>query len=495
MFLTATAGPAYADAVRQATELVTAHLERAQQPATGGRAAPVDEVIARVESVDLDAPAPGGLAEALGEVDELFLRHSIGFHHPRYVAHLNCPVTLSSLAADVLTSALNPSMDTWDQSVGATAMECRLVEWTAERIGFVAGDGIFTSGGTMSNVQAMVLARGRALERGHALEDLRILASQHSHFSIVKAARLLGLRPDAVMPVRLTDQRLDPEAVAATIAGVRAAGHEVMALVATAGTTDLGVIDPLDAVGQVCQGTDTWFHVDAAYGGGLLASRRRRDWLHGIDRADSVTVDFHKTFFVPVSASAVVVRDPESLRHVTHHADYLNPASAGVPNQVDKSLQTTRRFDALKLWLSLRTDGADALGEAFDAAIDTAHTVAQQLDADPDFEIAAVPQLSTIVFRYAPQHLDAAMADAVNPRIREELFADGGAIIAGTTFEGRPWLKMTLLNPASTPEVVAQVVESVRELGRLLAPPPGPAGGAAPAAAHAAAAASEVAAR
>jgi L-2,4-diaminobutyrate decarboxylase len=129
----------------------------------------------------------------------------------------------------------------------------------------------------------------------------------------------------------------------------RAAGLVPMAVVATAGTTDFGSIDPLSEIAHACREAGAWLHVDAAYGCGLLVSRRRR-LLDGLERADSVTVDYHKAFFQPVSSSAVLVRDRAALRHVTHHAEYLNPRTArGVPNQVDKSLQTTRRFDALKL--------------------------------------------------------------------------------------------------------------------------------------------------
>src|SRR5690606_15020480 len=168
------------------------------------------------------------------------------------------------------------------------------------------------------------------------------------------------------------------------------AGLVPMAVVATAGTTDFGSIDPLSAIADACERRSVWLHVDAAYGCGLLVSRRRHGLLAGIGRADSVTVDYHKSFFQPVSSSAVLVRDASTLRHVTYYADYLNPARAaerGIPNQVDKSLQTTRRFDALKLWLTLRVLGADGLGELFDDVIDLATEVWRLLDRDPRFEV------------------------------------------------------------------------------------------------------------
>ncbi len=193
-----------------------------------------------------------------------------------------------------------------------------------------------------------------------------------------------------------------------------------------------------------------------------------------IHRADSVTVDFHKTFFQPVSSSALLVRDAATLRHVTYHADYLNPAAAvDRPNQVDKSIQTTRRFDALKLWLTLRIMGADALGALFDEAIDLASRVGGILASDPDFELAAAPQLSTLVFRYRPLLPDGSRlaedtADRLNQDIRSAVFASGEAVVAGTTVAGRHYLKFTLLNAEARVEDIRSIIDLLRTTGASL---------------------------
>lgn len=239
-----------------------------------------------------------------------------------------------------------------------------------------------------------------------------------------------------------------------------------MAVVATAGTTDFGSIDPLPAIADRCAAAGVWLHVDAAYGCGLLVSRTRRHLLDGIERADSVTVDFHKSFFQPVSSSAVLVRDGRVLRHATYHADYLNPArmvEQRIPNQVDKSLQTTRRFDALKLWLTLRIMGADAIGELFDEVIDRAAVAWDMLSEDPRFEVVTRSPLSTVVFRYLPTGEGRPYADEANLHAREALAASGAAVIASTKVDGRHFLKFTLLNPETTADDIATVLELIAE--------------------------------
>jgi L-2,4-diaminobutyrate decarboxylase len=436
-------------------ERVAARVGSTDKPFTG--ISPADLSL-EVDVVDLDRPL-GETTAVLDELDSVYLRDAVYFHHPRYLAHLNCPVVLPALLGESVLAAINSSLDTWDQSAGATLIERRLIGWTADRIGLgPRADGVFTSGGTQSNLQALLLAR----EEAGAGKELRILASAAGHFSVQKAAKLLGLGPHSVRPIQTDDRRrMRPAALATELRRAADEGVTVMAIVATAGTTDFGSIDPLTEIADLCAAHGVWFHVDAAYGCGLLVSPTRRHLLTGIDRADSVTVDFHMSFFQPVNSSAVLVRESRVLRHVTYHADYLNPArmaERNIPNQVDKSLQTTRRFDALKLWLTLRVMGPDAIGELFDEVIDRAAAAWDLLSRDPRFEVATRSDLSTVVFRYLPEH---GFADEANLHARDVLSAQGAAVIASTTVDGHHFLKFTLLNPETTIDDIAHVVDLI----------------------------------
>ncbi|MFF3545243.1 pyridoxal phosphate-dependent decarboxylase family protein [Streptomyces platensis] len=480
----------YHSAVTESVTRIGAKIAGTAQPFTG---ITVDGLTPTVSGVDLDRPLHD-TAAALDELEEVYLRDAVYFHHPRYLAHLNCPVAIPALVGEAVLSAVNSSLDTWDQSAGGTLIERRLIDWTAERIGLgEAADGIFTSGGSQSNLQAMLLARDEACRRELSREGspadarltdvlprLRILTSECSHFSIRKSATLLGMGAEAVIAVPSDHtKRMRTDALAAELARCQRDGLIPMAVVATAGTTDFGSIDPLPEIAGLCAGYGAWMHVDAAYGCGLLVSRRRA-LLTGIERADSVTVDYHKSFFQPVSSSAILVRDRATLRHVTYHADYLNPrrmVEQRIPNQVDKSIQTTRRFDALKLWLTLRIMGAQAVGELFDEVIDRAAEAWKLLHDDPRFEVVVEPRLSTLVFRYVPStDQDPDLSDRVNLHAREALFASGAAIVAGTVVDGRHYLKFTLLNPETTLEDIATVLDLIAEhAGSFLAEQPRPA--------------------
>lgn len=451
----------YRRSVTEGVERVAAKLATTTRPFTGVTA---DALTPVIERIDLDRPLRDTTA-ALDELEDVYLRDAVYFHHPRYLAHLNCPVVIPAVLGEAVLSAVNSSLDTWDQSAGGTLIERKLIDWTTARIGLgPAADGVFTSGGSQSNLQALLLAREEA--KATDLGALRVFASEVSHFSVQKSAKLLGLGPDAVVTIPVDqDKRMRTLALARELERCEQDGLVPMAVVATAGTTDFGSIDPLPEIAELCARYGTWMHVDAAYGCGLLASLKHRDRVAGIERADSVTVDYHKSFFQPVSSSALLVRDTATLRHATYHAEYLNPRRSvqeRIPNQVDKSLQTTRRFDALKLWMTLRVMGADGIGELFDEVCDLAAEGWELLAADPRFDVVVRPSLSTLVFRYIPAAVtDPAQIDRANLYARKALFASGDAVVAGTKVGARQYLKFTLLNPETTTADIAAVLDLI----------------------------------
>jgi len=469
-------GAAFEQAAGQVIRLLGARLQMVEQPFTGITPA---ELAAAFEGLELDRPL-ASFDAALEELGRLYLRDAVYFHHPHYMAHLNCPVAYPAVAAELIAAAVNSSMDTWDQSAGATLIEQALIDWTCRRIGYLEGkaDGIFTSGGTQSNLMAMLLARdnhclthlhGYSIQR-HGLppqaSGFRILASRASHFSLQKAASILGLGAEAVISVDYDEAfRMTPQALTAAIDACRRAGQVPIAVVATLGTTDFGSIDPIAELAPICRRAGIWLHADAAYGCGLLVSQRHRALLAGVELADSVTVDYHKSFLQPVSCSAFVVRERRHLACLTYHADYLNPLSQtreNTPNLVCKSLQTTRRFDALKLWMTLRTLGAEQLGAAFDAVLALTREVHALLDRDARFEVINPPVLSTLVFRYRPAGLhEPAQLDGLNTAIRKAIFREGRTVIAATRVDGRVYLKLTLLHPELTLGEVREVLERI----------------------------------
>ena len=462
---------AYRDLIAQTSAQVADRFETTTQPFSGASRAELQRL---VDDVPLDGGGVGS-SQAVREIDQLFLEHAVWFHHPAYAAHLNCPVALPAVAAETVLAAVNTSVDTYDQSAVGTLMERRLIGWAADRVGFTHGGGVFTSGGTQSNLHALLLAREAALAatslpRPRALARLVVFATASSHFSVGKSALLLGLADDAVIEVADDGEgRMDAAALALAIREAAASGRLPMAVVATAGTTDRGVIDPVAAIADVCDAHGVWLHVDAAYGCGLLVSPRRRHLLAGVERARSVTVDFHKSFFQPVSSSAILVREPRDLAAGAWHADYLNPLENDEPNQVDVSLQTTRRFDALKLWVTLRALGADRIGEMFDTVIDLAGAVGDEIAADPELELVGRTQLSTVLFRVRPEGVDDLARDALVAGVRRVLFESGRALVAKTVIDGRPCLKLTLLNPETTLDDIRQILAMVKDAATTLA--------------------------
>jgi L-2,4-diaminobutyrate decarboxylase len=409
--------------------------------------------------------------------------NSINVTHPNTAAHLHCPPLLSALAAEVVISALNQSMDSFDQAPIATILEQKMVRWLCAESGLPGtAEGTFTTGGSQSNYMGLLLARDTFLKRQWNWSaqksglppqacTLRILCSEVSHFTVEKSASQLGLGTDAVIRIAVDDHfRMDLQALRSTLESLRAQDLLLMAIVATAGTTDCGSIDPLPELAKLAHSSNAWVHVDAAYGGALLFSPAHRAKLAGIESADSLSIDFHKLFWQPIPCSAFFVRDASSFNFIKMHADYLNPElheEEGIPNLVTTSLLTSRRFDALKLWISFQSLGREKLAAMIDSTIALATHAAKVIESTPTLELVCPPQFSTVVFRYKPRrkHLD---ADKLNSDIRRSLFERGTAVIGHTRVRTQQCLKFTCMNPTTTASQMEELIQLTAEEGKKL---------------------------
>ncbi|WP_347901063.1 aspartate aminotransferase family protein [Pseudomonas purpurea] len=431
---------------------------------------------------DLDVFPPQGVGDeqALADAASCFLDHALQVHHPLCIAHLHCPTTLASQLAEVLINVANQSLDSWDQSPSATFLEQHLVSALRAWTGYPDGDaGVFTSGGTQSNLMGLLLARDRyallrwgvdVKEQGlpACAQGMVAVCSRQAHFSVQQSLSLLGLGKNAAIPVSCDrDGKMSVDDLKCTLARLASESRTPFVIVATAGTTDTGAIDPLDTLADIAQAHGLWLHVDAAWGGALLLSHRYRHRLHGLDRADSLTLDFHKQFFQTISCGAFLLRDAAHFELMRTHADYLNPPEDdrdGLPNLVTKSLQTTRRFDALKLWMSLRSIGTRQYAAMIDQCIDLAAEVAKVIDASAAFELVSCGQLTSVLLRVCTPLHAAEDRDALHRHIAQTLFEQGIANLGVTRHAGLITLKMTLLNPGTTGADINALLTSIASL-------------------------------
>ncbi|MXP50138.1 aspartate aminotransferase family protein [Pantoea sp. Eser] len=471
---------AYQQAIAQSSAAVVKWLEQPEMY----QGKTVAELRERI-TLDFNPQGLGNQA-AIERAIEYFLKDSLSVHHPQCVAHLHCPSLVISQAAEVLINATNQSMDSWDQAPSATIIEMKLIEWLRTQVGYQPGDaGVFTSGGTQSNLMGLMLASDAWFARqGHSvqkdgltgdLKKIKVFCSENAHFSVQKNMALLGLGYQSVTLVK-TDRfaRMDLDDLRHKLAQAQANGEQVLAIVATAGTTDAGAIDPLHEIATLAAEQQIWVHVDAAWGGALLLSEQYRDYLDGIELVDSITLDFHKQFFQTISCGAFLLKEARHYELMRYQAAYLNSEfdeAQGVPNLVSKSLQTTRRFDALKLWMGLEALGQKQYAAIIDHGVTLAQLVAQYIEQQAALELVMQPQLASVLFRYRPAHL-AHLSDAdialLNQRIGDALLESGRANVGVTEFNGVTCLKMTLLNPTVTLEDIQILLTLVETTAQQL---------------------------
>jgi glutamate/tyrosine decarboxylase-like PLP-dependent enzyme len=403
--------------------------------------------------------------------------------HPRSYSYFTPPPLLLSIVGELFCQFLNQGVDIWHAAPAASLIEEEVVRWLAGLVGYGPESfGVLTSGGVMANVMALTVARdlhlGRRrgqVPRGRLLEGVRVYASDQAHFSVARALDFLGFPPQTLRLVPSDERfRLHGAPVAAAIAEDRAAGLEPMCIAAVSGSTNTGSVDLVPELADVAEREGLWLHVDAAYGGPARLSRRLAHKVPALERADSVTVDPHKWLFQAYDIGGLLVKRRADLPATFHKAPeyYRSARPEDEPlNWYQYSFEGTRRFRALKLWLSWKHLGSEGLARLVEMNCDLAAHLARLCRESDDFEVApAEPELSVVCFRHLPggraaaARLDPAEVDRHQDRLQRALEVSGDGWVSTTKLRGRTFLRAGIVNYLSTEADADRLLQTLRAL-------------------------------
>lgn len=375
--------------------------------------------------------------------------------HPRYLAFVPTAPSEVSTLFDLIVGASNICASSWLEGAGAIYAENQALRWIADIAGLPAeAGGVFVSGGTAGNLSALVAARHdwRQKSPDHLRQRGLIISSRGAHASVDQAAQVM----DADI-VQSGGHQLTGADVAATITALSEEDRSrLFAVACTAGTTNLGIIDDMQGIGDVCAAEDIWLHVDGAYGGAALAAPSTRALFNGIERADSFIVDPHKWLFAPFDCCALIYADPAKARTAhRQHGDYLEVFYDGIWNPSDYAHHLSRRARGLPFWFSLAVHGTEAYAQAVETTLDCAREAATMIEAHPHLEMVTEQRLSICVFRrvgWSPEDYKA-WSDALLER--------GDGLVTPTKHEGETVLRFCIVNPRTSREDIQLILDTL----------------------------------
>jgi L-2,4-diaminobutyrate decarboxylase len=406
------------------------------------------------------------------------LAKSNHLHHPRYMGHQVPPPAPLAALAGLATELLNNGMAVYEMGLVSNPMERYVTELLCQRIGYATDSGgVLTSGGTLANLTALLAARAMRAPSdvwadGHS-ERLAIMVGEEAHYCIDRAARIMGLGSDGIILVPCDKQfKLRTDLLETYYEQARAKGLHVFCVVGSASSTSTGAHDDLSAVADFAEKHGIWFHADAAHGGGAVFSKRYRALLTGIERADSVVVDFHKMLLTPALATAVVYkRGMDGYRSFQQKAQYLwaDQTSQDWYNSGKRTFECTKYMMATKIYTLLRTCGESVFEENIDRLYDLGRQFAEMLREQADFELAYEPECNIVCFRYvAPNGAD---CSPLNATIRVNLIEQGGFYIVQTQLKGETWLRVALMNPLTTGKDLDALLRAIRAIASQIVNP------------------------
>jgi aromatic-L-amino-acid/L-tryptophan decarboxylase len=404
-------------------------------------------------------PETGEEFKPLLETVRLAAAKSFGTTGPGYLAFVPGGGLFAATIGDMLAAGTNRFVNLWSTSPVSVQIEQNVVRWLCDLFGYPGtARGILTSGGSMANLSAIVTARVSRLPEDFLSGTLYV--SDQVHASVTKAARLAGFPIGSVRVVPTTPRlRMDVDRLRDMIREDRAAGREPFLIVASAGTTNTGAIDPLSDIADVAAEQGTWLHADAAYGGFFQLTERGRTRFTGIERADSITLDPHKGLFLPYGTGSLIVRDGSALRDAHYQsAAYLQDTSVEdeLPNFSEYSPELSRDFRGLRVWFPLKLHGVSAFREALEEKLDLTLTLHEGLRQIPELELPWEPELTVVPFRLRDGDDDA------NRRLLEAINASGRVFLSSTIVDGRFTLRACIVSHRTHRDRIEECIEIVR---------------------------------
>ncbi len=450
-------------------DLLVGHVEE-QHDGPIGRKAGRGELEALLRE-----PVPHGPGDPMALLDRLqrdVFANMLHVDHPRFFSFVPGPSNFVSVMAETLATGFNSFSGTWFAGSGPAQIELIVVDWLRQICAMpeTAG-GLFVSGGSMANLTGLAVARNAILD--DKIAGSVAYTSDQTHSSVARALRVLGFAADQIRVLPSdADFQLDMKNLEAAVTQDRAAGRRPFCIIANAGTTNSGAVDPLPQLSALCGREAMWLHVDGAYGAPAVLTEKGKPLLQGLGLADSLSLDPHKWLFQSFETGCVLVRDQALLRDTFQvMPEYLRDTE-GVSEEVNfgnYGIQLTRSFRALKLWMSLQVFGLDKFRAAIARGIALAETTETALvDGAPEWEVITPARLGVICFRYRPEGWEVAAVDRLQGQIVEAMMADGYALATSTVLKGRPALRFCTINPRTSDDEIYEAIRRMAAMGQSL---------------------------
>ena len=401
------------------------------------------------------------------------IRNSNHLHHPGYIGHQVAVSHPLSLLADLVAGLLNNGGAVYEMGQVSVAMERVVCKTLTDMIGW--GDqstGIFTSGGTLANLTALLTARqvhskGTYWDKGHDQTDYAVLVSSEAHYCIARSVKIMGLGSDAIITLPVNEKfQLDVSTIQETYDRATANGKTIFAFVGNAGSTGTGSYDDLETIGLFCKQRGIWFHVDGAHGGAVILSDKYRSLIKGLELADSMTLDFHKLIQTSILCTALLYKSyANSHQTFSQGASYLFEDHQHEWYQLGKrTFECTKTMMVLKAYTLLHQLGIKQLAKDIDYRYDLAQQFADILSANRNFELATYPQSNIVCFRYVPADKDREDINLLNQKIRLHLNASGKYYLVQTTIQGKIYLRTSLMNPVTPIGILQQLLLDIQSI-------------------------------